>query len=187
MSAAARAATGIFGAWVLAKRDPGGVAYFDDSPRGFWHSFSAALILLPAVLALGVLDGTIGGEAGIFRPLSVEMIAYVIQWTAFPVIMAQVSEAMGRGHRYIRYIVANNWASVIQMAVFLPVAVLAMVAPGGGVVVVGMMVTILLLIYQAYVAHVALEVPALPAAALVLLNVVLSGLIGSVAARMIGA
>lgn len=186
MSTTARIASGIFGAWRLARRDPKGMAYFDDTPRGFWHSFTAAALLLPAVLALGILDGSIGGENGVFRPLSVELIAYVIQWTAFPVIMAQVSDAMGRGHRYIRFIIAINWASVIQMAVFLPVAVLALVAPGGGVVMVGMMVTVLLLVYQAYVAHVALEIPAFPAAALVLLNVVLSGLINTVAMRMAG-
>lgn len=182
-SSLSRMAAGIYGAWLLARREPKGVEWFDDSVRGFWHSFLAAALLLPAVLALGILDGTIGG----LRSLSVEVIAYVIQWTAYPVIAASITESMGRGHRWVRLVVAGNWASVIQMAAFLPVAILALMVPGGGgVAMVGLMVTVLLLVYQVYVTHAALEVPFLPAATLVLLNVLLSGLISSVAARIAG-
>ncbi|MEW5730000.1 MAG: hypothetical protein AB1918_19390 [Pseudomonadota bacterium] len=178
---------GVTAAWRLARREPDALAWVDATPRGFWHSFFAAAIVLPAVLALELLDGTFAQEGREpLRTLSVELIAYVIQWTAFPLAMSAIADGLGRGQHYIRYIVVYNWSAVLQMALFLPVALMAAAFPGSGIMLAMVIATALLLIYQAYIAHVALEVPGPTAAGLVLLDMLLGGLVQMTADRIAG-
>jgi hypothetical protein len=177
-------AGGIYGAWRLARRDPAGLGWFDASERGFWHSFWAAALLLPAFLTMLVLDGVF--QDGVARPLVVQLIAYVLRWTAFPLAMAHIAVNLDRGQHYIRYIVAYNWSSVIQMALFLPIAVLGHLFPGGGFAMLNLMVVVVLLAYQAYVAHVCLEVGLGTAVGVVMLDLALDGLIEITADRLIG-
>lgn len=180
-------AAGVTAAWRLARRDPDALAWIDATPRGFWHSFVAAALVLPAVLALEVLDGTFAQDGrDSLHTLAVELIAYVIQWTVFPLAMSTIADGLGRGHHYIRYIVVYNWSAVLQMALFVPVAVMATVFPGGGIMLAMVITTAMLLIYQAYIAHVALEVPAPAAAGLVLLDMLLGGLVQMTADRVAG-
>lgn len=183
----AEIAAGITAAWRLARRDPDALAWIDATPRGFGHSFFAAVIVLPAVLLLEVLDGTFtldGREP--LRTLAVELIAYVIQWTAFPLAMSSIADGLGRGGNYLRYIVVYNWSAVVQMALFVPVAATAALFPGGGIMLVMVMATALLLIYQAYIAHVALDVPAPTAAGLVLLDMLLGAVVQMAAGYVAG-
>lgn len=184
MIAAAEAAAGIYGVWLLARRQKRGLDFLDDSVHGFWQSFWAAPIVLPGMLLLRVLDGSLALDGGTLRPLAVQLIAYVIQWTAFPLVVSGIVESMGRGHRYLRYVVAYNWSAVVQMAVFLPVAITAHLFPAREIVLITMAVTVLLLAYQAYIAHTALETPLLPSVALVLLDMLIGGLIDKVTERL---
>ena len=138
----AEIAAGITAAWRLARRDPDALAWIDATPRGFGHSFFAAAIVLPAVLLLEVLDGTFamdGREP--LRTLAVELIAYVMQWTAFPLAMSSIADGLGRGGNYIRYIVVYNWSAVLQMALFVPVAAMAALFPGDGIMLATVMAT----------------------------------------------
>lgn len=186
MIALGEIAAGVYAAFRLARREPEGLAWVDATPRGFWHSFAAALVVLPAVLMLEILDGSFSQDRGVARPLVVELIAYVIQWTAFPLAMSSIADSLGRGQFYIRYIVVYNWSAVIQMALFLPVAALGALFPSGGIMLGMLVATALLLIYQAYIAHVALEVPGPVAAGLVLLDMLLGGLVQMTADRIAG-
>lgn len=185
MITAAEIVVGVTGAFRLARRDPGGLACFDASPYGFWRSFWAAALVAPAFLLIDLLAGTLTTEAD-FRSLAIKAIGYVIDWTLFPVVMITIADSLGKWPLYTRYIVAYNWSAVVQMAVLLPVAVLAVSAPNHATMLLAQAVTIVLLVYRAYVAHVALAVNLGTAAGIVLLDVLLAGLLRLVSDRLMG-
>jgi|AGTN01.2.fsa_nt_gi hypothetical protein len=174
MISLAEVARGLFGAYRLARRDPGGIALFDDSPRGYWRSFWAAAVAAPAFL---ILDAATGGFGQGFGPRQamIQAIAYVIDWTAFPLVMIGVADALGKWPRYMRYIVAYNWAAVLQIALLLPLALMAVAFPSPPTLILAQVAGVVMLVYRAYVAHVALQVGFGMAAAIVLLDVLLSG------------
>jgi len=183
MSTAGEIFAGVYGAWRLARRDPSGLIWFDASPRGFWNSFWGPALILPGFLVLQTLDGAF--EEDLLRPLVVELIAYVIGCVAFPLVMSHISEGLERSHLYMRYIVAYNWSQVVQMAVLLPAGLLVHMAPGNGMALLNMAMTIIVLIYQAYVAHQALDVKPGAAGMLVLLDLSLGALIQMIATRLL--
>ncbi len=175
MIAAGEIIAGVYGAWRLARRDPAGMVWLDDSVRGFWHSFWGPALVLPGFLAMQALDGAFDGD--IFRPLLVQLIAYLIGCVAFPLAVASIADGLDRSHRYIRFIVAYNWSAMIQMALLLPVAVLAHLLPGDAFAMLNLAATIVLLVYQAYIAHVTLEITPASAGLLVVLDLMIGALI----------
>lgn len=181
----AEIAAGITGAFRLARRDPGGLDCFDSSPYGFWRSFWAAALVAPAFIIIDLLAGTLNTDTG-FHALAVKLIGYVIDWTLFPVVMITIVDSLGKWPLYTRYIVAYNWSAVVQMAVLLPVAIMAVSAPSHATMLIAQAVTIVLLVYRAYVAHVALAVNLGTAAGIVLLDVLLAGLLRVVSDRLMG-
>ena len=174
---------GVYGAWRLARRDPAGLIWFDDSPSGFWHSFWGPALMLPGFLVLQAIDGAF--ESEIMLPLVVNLIAYVIGCVAYPLAVAHIADGLHRSQTYCRFIVAYNWSAVIQMAVLLPVALLVDAFPGHNLAVLNMAVTLVLLVYQAYVAHVALAVSPGTAGLLVLLDVLIGALVQMSADRLL--
>lgn len=185
MTLLAEAARGVLGAYRLARRDPGGMALFDSSPEGYWRSFWAAAWVLPAFVILDAADGTYGENFGL-RRAAVWLIAYVIDWTAFPLAMIGVADALGKWPRYRAYIVAYNWSGVLQMALLLPLALMAIAFPSPVTLLGAQAAGIIMLVYRAYVAHVALQVGFGVSAAIVLLDLLLSGFLKSVSDRLMG-
>jgi hypothetical protein len=178
---------GLFGAWRLALRDPQGMSYFNRSVTGFWHSFFAAVLVAPGyvvLVALDLVDQTL--DAGWLRVLLVEAIAYVITWTAYPLVMHAITQAFDLLPRFIGYIVAYNWAKVIQMAALLPIALLgASGFLGGFGDLLVLIATIVLLLYDWYIARVSLEIPGIAAAGIVGIDLVLGVVILGIAEGMI--
>ncbi|MBC7905615.1 MAG: hypothetical protein H7Y60_02570 [Rhodospirillaceae bacterium] len=174
---------GITGAFKLARRDPSGLAWFDASPTGYWRSFWAAVVVAPAFLVLDLITGGFGEDAGL-RQIMIQIIAYVIDWVAFPLVMIVVADSLDKWPNYMRYIVAYNWSAVVQMSVLLPVAVLAVLFPAPQTMMLAQVVTIILLVYRAYVAHTALGVGFATAGGVVLLDVLLAGVLKALSDRL---
>ena len=157
------------------------MTYFDDSVEGFWKSFFAAALVAPAYLIEVALASEGQGEpAGLLRPFLVHLMAYSLSWTVYPVVMQPICQAMDRDAAYVRFIVAYNWAKVIQMAVYLPTVAIVWleVLPESVAVLLQIGVYILLLAYQWFVTRTALDVHGLPASGLVALDVVISIVLG---------
>ena len=174
----------IYGAWRLALFDPGGMRHFDRSLHGFWRSFQAAILALPlyALLIWIHLAGMhVGG--GWPRVLLGEGIAYVIGWVAFPLAFYYVAPIIDRTDHYLGFIVAYNWTSLIQLAILLPaygIAALGILPAGLGSAVADV-AEIATLVYEWYVIRTALQVPGLGAAGVLLMDVVLSLVIQTLA------
>ncbi len=188
MLSAREAVSALYGAYRLARFDARGMTYFETSIEGFWRSFYAAVIVAPFYATLLFMRHAAGETtAGGFRFASIEAIAYVIAWVAFPLVMVSVARVLNREERYLGYIVAYNWAAVLQNGLYLPLGMLGVTGavPAETARVLGLIALSLILVYAWFIARVALNVGAGAAAALVALDLVLSVFINAVASAML--
>lgn len=117
----AEAAAAIYGSLRLFRLDADALDYFDRSVDGFWHSFFAAVLGLPAyAVLLLVTSGDAASEHGVVGAALVQILAYVIAWTAYPLLVVSLLPGLGRRDRFFTYMVAYNWLGlpvlVIQAA-----------------------------------------------------------------------
>ncbi len=178
----------LYGAWRLALADRGAMAYFDQTAEGFWKSFFAAVIVAPAYVLVLLFDlSQVEIEAGAFRILLVQSCAYVIGWTAFPIAVHYVCDVIGKKEAFVGYIIAFNWAKVIQMAVFLPA--IGLIASGVLPEQSGWMlrwaVLVMILAYEWSITRSALGVSAMGAVGFVVLDLVIDLIIHAVSLGMI--
>jgi len=178
----------LYGAVRLARFDANGMAFFDISVRGFWRSFYAAAIVAPFYgILLAIRFSAANIDASGPRYIAVEAIAYVISWVAFPVVMASFSRFLEREQRYLRFIVAYNWASVLQNAIYIPLAMLAAsgAISGGNANTLGIIVLIIILVYSWFIAITALDLSAGMATGVVALDLVLSIFIDAISESLL--
>ena len=178
-------ATGLYGAYRLAHLDTGGMAGFDKTLSGFWKSFFAALLAAPLyalLTALNLPDDT-GKELleteGGARVFLIEALAYVIGWVLFPLVMIRITDLLQRQQEYFIFIVAYNWAGVLQIAIFLPVAALTVsgLLPLAGGNFLSTIVLFAILYYQWFITRTALRIEVGAAVAIVCLDMALSILV----------
>ena len=206
-------ACSVFGVWRLARLDPGGLQYLDTSAEGALRSFWAAAFILPAYLLMVVIQfGDQLAATSALRFFLVEGIAYVVGWTAFPLVMhgltrlferaterqrpaivvsasggARMQEGVLSLMRFTAWLSAYNWSALVQISVYLPVLLISELgilpeALGEGL---EFAATILLLAYQWYIARTALKIAGTLAAGLVLLDVFITLFVSSLALGMI--
>ncbi len=182
MTVRGEALAALTGSWLLARRQPAGLAFFNDSRAGFVRSFWAVALAAPFELGLQALVGDFALGADLLRALIVLAVALVADAVAFPLLMAPITTELGCGDRWVLFVVAYNWSGLLRIAIFTPVALLTLLVPALHPLLITVMV--LLLAYQAYVAHVSLAVSPLTAGGTVLLAVLVDTVIGLVAARL---
>ncbi len=179
---------GLYGAWRLVFLDRGGLSYFDASVEGFWKSFYAAALVAPGYVILVLLDPTVqNAGAGGMRSVLIHALTYSLSWTVYPVVVHPIVQAMSRGTAYTKFIVAFNWAKVIQMALYLPVVgiVAAQILPGGAANLLNAAVYMLLLGYQWVVTRTALYIRSWPTTGLVALYFTVGVVLSVLAAGML--
>src|ERR1051326_2695758 len=102
------------GALRLAVGDRRGLSLFDISIDGFWRSFRAGVICYPLYLLLLSLrvSGPLWEKSGVATILIVETIAYVISWVLFPLVILPLLRQLGRGDRFLAFMVAYIWSQI---------------------------------------------------------------------------
>jgi hypothetical protein len=181
------AVLGLTGALRLARLDRSGMRYFEPTVDGFWRSFQAAVIAAPIYLLLILLrtdEHPLSADP--LRATLIEAIGYVIEWTAFPLAAWYLARAFNCSGRYFGFVVAYNWANVIQVAVYVPVALLAAtsVLPDSLISILALAVTAAVIYYQYFITRTALGVDALAAIAFVGTDFVLSLLLDAIETTM---
>ncbi|MHA1567435.1 MAG: hypothetical protein ACTSX7_19160 [Alphaproteobacteria bacterium] len=180
----------LFGVWRLLHLDKNGLQYLDDSIDGYWKSFAAALVVLPGFAIMQLLELVVEpASVGVFWPRVVMTwaIVYVLHWTLFPIAAAYITAEMGRSDQYLKFIVAHNWASVIQIAIVVPaVALQVLTGPEGAGVFLFLLITIGLLFYSWFIAKTTLDISGMMAAGFVVLDVVLSLALNAITAALTG-
>ncbi len=176
----AAASRGIAIAWRLARLDPQAIRDIDGSIESCRRSFQAAIIAAPFFALLILLrsnEHPLSSDP--LRALFIEAIGYAIGWTAFPLAAWYLANALGKSQRYTTYISAYNWANVLQVAAFVPVAGLAAsdLAPDSIVVLMALLLTGMVIYYQFFIVRTALEIEPLPALGFVAIDLILGLLI----------
>ena len=177
------------GALRLARGDAGGLACFEPTEEGFWHSFRAGVLCYPLYLILLAFPIRIGEdtvEVSAWRLLAVETIHYVIVWVAFPLLMLPLVDWLRRSDRYFRFMVAYNWCQVPQTAAFAAVALLGGLGViSADVMLVGDLVAgVAALVYEWYVSRVALAVPGRLAALVIVADMILAAVLSHVSVAL---
>ena len=156
------ATNGLYAAWRLFLRDRTAVNLIDGSPSGAIKSFFCALIVLPAHVFLIFVRPTTLEDIGMVRLIAVDLIAFVIDWTAWPLAMAFIAPAIQRDEEYCRYVAARNWSAGPQYLLFLTLATLF----GVGLVskpvfhVLAVSIFLIVLLYDLFIIRVVLRVSA---------------------------
>jgi hypothetical protein len=106
-----------------------GLRAFDLSETGFWHSFAAISLTLPAyVVSLALEQRRIAPDAGlpdIDATLAlVVALGHVASFLALPVAMIWIARRLRLGARYVPFVTVTNWIAVIAFTVLSAPAVL---------------------------------------------------------------
>ncbi|MFZ5791535.1 MAG: hypothetical protein ACOY3L_12635 [Pseudomonadota bacterium] len=181
-------ARGGYGAWRLLLGDARGLEWLDRSPTGVWRSFRLAVLLLPAYALLVWLHlREIGTSAPLPRVLFVEISAYAISWTLFPLIMTGLGPMIDRERETPGFIVAYNWANLINLTLYLPIALLNTTAllPEGLMQSLDLVFTVVFVVYGWFIFKTALNLSGLAALPLAAADFVLSIFIAGISDALI--
>jgi len=118
-------ARSLYGAWRLFLDRPEAMRYFDVSLDGFWRSFAAVILLVPAyamtalaeyrvILSDAIADDGFSNAAFVAD----KALALGIDWIALPVLLALVARPLGISRTYAPFIVARNWCAVLAVLPF---------------------------------------------------------------------
>jgi hypothetical protein len=125
--------TSLTGAWRLMLGKTDGLRLLDLSADGFWNSFYAIVVAIPALVVgwvgianeIGDPDAFAGRLTVLMRLALVDLGAWVL-----PLIgLALVAPRAGIGGRFVAYVVASNWASAIIAWLMLPSALIRLFVP----------------------------------------------------------
>jgi hypothetical protein len=178
----------LLGTLRLARGDRGGLSCFDRSLDGFWRSFRAAFIAYPLYLLLVTMRVTVAEweRSGGLWITAVETIAYVIAWSAFPLIMLAVTRWIDRPNRFFDFMVPYNWAQVPQSALFVLIGLESesgvLGAPATSAVETAAVIAVL--VYEWYIARVALDTTVYGAVFIVLVDLILGAFVSHVASTL---
>src|SRR3978361_436158 len=107
------------GTAALLNRRAEGVAAFDVSEAGFWRSFSAIFLTLPAYVVAVALErhslGLDGTGTLLFADLGLALrvaVAQLARFGALPIVMVVIARRCGWGDRYVPFVVVTNWIGV---------------------------------------------------------------------------
>ena len=112
------------GAICLARFNNRGIKYFESTLDGFWRSFWAAGIISPCFLFLLFIKNAPLSIPIQAHHIAIESLAYIIAWVLFPLVMIGVTQQLDCAKNNIPFIKTNNWCSVIQNGIYLPIAIL---------------------------------------------------------------
>ncbi len=172
---------GLYGAWRLARRDRTAMTWFDRSVDGAYRSFWAAAICYPGFVMLQLIqiDAAQFGAGDLIRFFVVATIGYVMGWAAYPLLALPFCRRIATEERALGFIIAYNWSQVLQTALVLAVTAIGALHlfPDYAVAYAETVAYIAILVYEWFIARIALETGGFAATALVLLDVVVTALL----------
>lgn len=122
----------LYGVWLILIRDARAVSLLDTSVQGFWTSFFAAALALPAHMLMFLLNPVITDgldPVGMVKLLEI----YVIMVLAYPFAISFMLVVFDREANFVDYVVAYNWAGlpIAYLAALLTLATAGGVLPDG--------------------------------------------------------
>ena len=178
----------IFGAWLLARFDQNGLLFFENSVGAFWRSYWAALFAAPAYVTLVIIRAQDSTYAvGPLSSITIQTSSYIIGWFAMPFVMLYVCRIIDKEDRFLKYFIAYNWAVLLQVTLIFVIAILAKFGVFPSVLsgILTFIAIMGILVYQGFIAHVALIIPRAGAFGVVLLDLIISLSVDSWTAKLL--
>ena len=103
----------LFGIWLILKNHSEAENFFNISTAGFWRSFIAAILVLPANVIITAVGISASGE----MPYSIsdgarDLLIYTINWLFYPLIVIHFCRYLDLEDKALNYIIPYNWASI---------------------------------------------------------------------------
>jgi hypothetical protein len=114
-----------------------GVRLLDISADGFWTSFFAIVVALPAMTVGWVTlaneiafqgDGIGSRLSIVFRLAAIDVLAWIVPLG----LLALVARFAGIANRFVQFVVASNWGGAIYVWVMLPPSLVRLFWPDAG-------------------------------------------------------
>lgn len=127
----------LVGSWRMMTGRPDGIKLLDISADGFWNSFFAIGIALPALIAgwVAVADSFVASPATFGDKLSIVLRLAMVDlgsWIIPLVLFAAFARPAGLSDRLAHYVISNNWGSVLVAWMMLPPTLLRLLFPAIG-------------------------------------------------------
>jgi hypothetical protein len=169
----AEALGGVRGIALLTIGKPAGLARFGSDEAAVLRSFVAAGLSLPLFVLLRLTDW-LAGTAPLehAHAFGIDLLSYVIGWAGFVLLSRPVARHFGKERRWPHYIVAWNWCNLAQYVLLLAASLPTLFhAPPIASETAALFGFGWALWLEWYVAKLTLDIDALPAALLVLIDV----------------
>jgi len=184
------ASSALYGAWRLARLDRGAMSWFDCSLGGALRSFWSAALCYPGFLLLQAiqLDAAHFPAGTLLRFFVVATISYIVGWAAYPLAALPFCRWVAPEPRALGFVIAYNWSQALQTALVLAVTVVGAlhIMPAYAVAYAETVAYLAILVYEWFIARIALDAGGLPATALVLLDIVLTAVLTDVTIALSG-
>jgi hypothetical protein len=172
-----------------------GLKSFDMSERGFWRSFAAILLTLPAYIVAIAFErlrlGLLQPDHPLLDDLWLDLVValgHVMSFVALPVAMIWITRAFRLTGSYVPFVIVTNWITVIgQLALAFPAMLLLIgwATPSLASIFTLAFVVIILRL-QWFGTKATLGLSSLPAFSIVMLGIVLNSLIGGATRGLLG-
>jgi hypothetical protein len=170
----------------LAWFDARGMAYLDTTPRGALRSFWVAVLVLPlSVLQIVLRDGGDLADLPLSYNLLVQILVYVVGWTAFPVLMHAIARRLDRIEEFPAMVAAYNWSAVPQEVLQLPLFVLMLAGLTDNDGSVAFVTLMLIVVYTWFVLKTSLRLDGVVAAGLVIVELLTKALVSDYANHLL--
>ncbi|WP_134497080.1 hypothetical protein [Microvirga pakistanensis] len=172
-----------------------GLKSFDMSERGFWRSFAAIWLTLPAYvvslaferLRLGLLqpDGSLLDSVWIDLVVA---LGHVASFVALPLAMIWIARGFNLTKAYVPFVIVTNWITVIGLLVLSVPAMLLLLgwATPALASLFSLAFAVIIVRMQWFATKATLGVSSLPAFGIVLLGIVLNSCVGSIIRGLLG-
>lgn len=169
-----------------------GLERFDTSLEGFWRSFLWIVPAAPVYAALVLSERykviservLVPEQFDETRFAAAKLLGLGLEWMAFPLLVALIARPLSFQRRYVPYVVAYNWSTLVAVALVAPPVLLQNLNLIGAQI--GTIITLAVLVvclrFRYLVARLALGVDAVTAGGLVALEVILSYLVSQMVA-----
>lgn len=102
----------VYGCWCLALGRPGAIDLFDRSETGFFRSFFAAVLVLPAFVLSDIVHGSAAWLDGGLLDWVSYALRYAVYWLVFPMAACIIAEKIGVLDRILDLLVPYNWVTL---------------------------------------------------------------------------
>jgi hypothetical protein len=171
-----------------------GLKSFDMSERGFWRSFSAIWLTLPAyIISLAIERMRIGAvtKGALLDNLWVDAVValgHVGGYIALPLAMIFIARGLRLTGRYVPFVIVTNWISVIALLVLSVPAMLLLLGwatpPLAGLF--SLAFAVILVRVQWFATKATLGLSSIPALGIVLFGILLNSGVGTLTRSLLG-